>query len=53
MHYYYYNPTTGEFTMRTSRPYAFTTDPYIQQPQGWNYSVHRVNLNTLEPELKA
>jgi hypothetical protein len=53
MHCYYYNATTGEFTMRTSKPYAFTTDPYILRPQGWNYSSYRVNLTSGEPELKA
>lgn len=53
MHYYYYDKNTGEFSMRTSKPYPFTDMPYIQQPQGWPYNLYRVNLNTLEPELKA
>lgn len=53
MHYYYYDANTGEFTMRTSKPYPFTNDPYIQKPQGWPYNQYRVNLATGEAELKA
>lgn len=53
MWYYYYNATTGEFTMRTKKPYAFTDDPCIQQPKSFNYGDYRVDLTTLEPVAKT
>lgn len=52
MWYYYYNPASGEFTMRTSSKYAFTDDPYIQLPQTVNMANHRVDLATLEAVKK-
>jgi hypothetical protein len=51
-HYYYYDPDTGFFKMRFSKPYDRTDLPYIQKPAGWRYSDYKMNLSTLEPELK-
>jgi len=52
MWYYYYNSTTGEFTMRTKKPYTFTTDPYIEREKAFNYGDYRVDLSTQEPVKK-
>lgn len=53
MWYYYYNASTGEFTMRSKKPYAFTDDPYIQQPKTFNSHTHRVDLDTGLPVEKT
>ena len=53
MYYFYYDSTTGEFTFRSSKPYAHTSDPYITQPKGFNMANHRVDLSTLEPVEKT
>lgn len=52
MEYYYYDPTTGEFTMRFSKVYEFTDQPYIQKPKYWPYNLYRIDLDTGEPVEK-
>ena len=49
-HFYYYNPETRLFTMRCSKPYPFTDQPYIKMPVGWRYDLYRMSVNE-EPEL--
>lgn len=53
MYYFYYNKDTGEFEMRTKKPYAFTDSPCIQKPKDFKYGDYRVNLVTLEVEPKT
>jgi hypothetical protein len=52
MWYYYYDSNSGEFTMGSNKPYAFTDDPHIRENKRFNMETHRVNLATLEPEPK-
>lgn len=52
-YYFYYDQTTGEFQMRTNKPYKFTDLPYINKPKRWDWQNYRVNTTTGEPEPKT
>lgn len=53
MWYYYYNATSGEFTMGSNKPYAFTDDPHIREHKKFNMHLHTVDLETLQPVEKT
>lgn len=52
-YYYYYDPVSGEFSIRTNKPYTMTDLPYIVKNQLWDWQNYRVNISTGEPEPKV
>lgn len=48
-HFYYYDPETRLFVMRSNKPYPHTDLPYIKKPAGWRYDQYRMSVNE-EPE---
>ena len=50
IYYYYYDPKTGVFKLKTNQPQHEHGLPYVTMPRSFTLHLHRVNVETGEIE---